>query len=441
MAALPKHKKYVVIGAGMHGLSTAWHLAKELKARGKGSGEDIVVLDKTGPGAGASGIACGVIRNFYFQPAMGEVMRVSVEVWEENAEAFDYHDVGYIAVVGPVQDSDLQAIFERQQKSGYRSELICGEQEVFNHMRNMLPDWKARGLTTCLHEKQGGFAFNISAVHGLVEKAESEGVTILSGVEVTGFDMKGGAVSAVRTNQGVIETEQVVIGAGPWVKSLWSMLGLPNNIDILKPGGQVVKDWPMWTYWRLAEGEIHVKPEDYATADGKYPPVIHIDSSEPLISDKTGEVITDKLWGIYFKRDKGGVQGGAVPENLGHDIQVDPYGLASPYYTVKEDFVDYYTAGLAHCMTRFEGCSAHYNWEPSGGVGAFTADSFPVFDYMLPNVYVIADSNHGYKMIGIGKEVAKVVMGEHSNALHPFRFARFAEGDLHPVSSSPYPWS
>jgi hypothetical protein len=64
-----------------------------------------------------------------------------------------------------------------------------------------------------------------------------------------------------------------------------------------------------------------------------------------------------------------------------------------------------------------------------------------MFDYMLPNVYVIADSNHGYKMIGVGKEVAKVMMGENSPVLHPFRFARFAEGDLHPVSHSPYPWS
>jgi methylglutamate dehydrogenase subunit A len=141
MATLPKFKKYVVIGAGMHGLSTAWHLAKELKARGKGSGDDIVVLDKTAPGAGASGIACGVIRNFYYQPAMGEVMRVSVEVWEHNAEAFHYQDVGYMAIVGPVQDNDLQAIYERQQKSGYRSDLITGEQQVFDYMRGLFPDW------------------------------------------------------------------------------------------------------------------------------------------------------------------------------------------------------------------------------------------------------------------------------------------------------------
>jgi hypothetical protein len=37
--------------------------------------------------------------------------------------------------------------------------------------------------------------------------------------------------------------------------------------------------------------------------------------------------------------------------------------------------------------------------------------------------------------------VARVVTGEHSALLHPFRYERFATGDLHPVSHSPYPWS
>jgi methylglutamate dehydrogenase subunit A len=34
-----------------------------------------------------------------------------------------------------------------------------------------------------------------------------------------------------------------------------------------------------------------------------------------------------------------------------------------------------------------------------------------------------------------------VLGGEHSALLHPFRYERFASGDLHPVSNSPYPWS
>ena len=82
--ALPRSVKYLVIGAGVHGLSTAWHLAKEQRARGEEP--DVLILDKTGVGAGASGIACGVVRNNYFQPAMSELMAANVEVWEQDPQ-------------------------------------------------------------------------------------------------------------------------------------------------------------------------------------------------------------------------------------------------------------------------------------------------------------------------------------------------------------------
>ena len=96
MAALPDRVKYLVIGAGVHGLSTAWHLAKEQRARGEEP--DVVIVDKTGIGAGASGIACGVVRNNYFQPAMSELMAANVEVWEQDPAGFSYHPVGYMAL-------------------------------------------------------------------------------------------------------------------------------------------------------------------------------------------------------------------------------------------------------------------------------------------------------------------------------------------------------
>jgi hypothetical protein len=43
-------------------------------------------------------------------------------------------------------------------------------------------------------------------------------------------------------------------------------------------------------------------------------------------------------------------------------------------------------------------------------------------------------------MISVGKEAARVLLGEKSAVLHPFRYSRFTDGDLHPVSNSPYPW-
>ena len=78
--SLPKIAKYVVIGAGMHGLSTAYRLAVELGGSGKGPGVDVVIVDKTDLCAGATGIACNVIRNNYLQPAIRELMAHSVGV-------------------------------------------------------------------------------------------------------------------------------------------------------------------------------------------------------------------------------------------------------------------------------------------------------------------------------------------------------------------------
>jgi hypothetical protein len=104
-------------------------------------------------------------------------------------------------------------------------------------------------------------------------------------------------------------------------------------------------------------------------------------------------------------------------------------------------FPDRWCAALSHCLGRFEGVRGRYREVRSGGVGAFTPDNFPIFDFMRPNVYVAADSNHGYKMIAVGREIARVLTGEHSSLLRPFAYERFASGRLHPVSHSPYPWS
>ena len=92
-------------------------------------------------------------------------------------------------------------------------------------------------------------------------------------------------------------------------------------------------------------------------------------------------------------------------------------------------------------MERFEGSRPKYHDVRSGGVGAFTADNFPVFDYMRPNVFVVADSNHGYKMIAVGREVANVVLGEHSSLLHPSATSASRPATSTRSRTAPYPWS
>jgi glycine/D-amino acid oxidase-like deaminating enzyme len=444
MTELPDFARYVVVGAGIHGLSTAWQLASELASRGAGSGADVVVLDKTAPGAGASGIACGVIRNNYFQPAMRELMAHSVSVWESDADAFAYHPVGYLQISPEVMHDDVAAIHEQQQAIGYPSTFVEGADESRWYLQSIFPDWQAKGITSVLHEHRGGYANNRASVRGLVGKAEAAGVRIVAGARVTGLRRDGERVTAVETTAGTVECETLVVAMGPWIRDAWQLLDLPETISVLGRDGALYER-PMWTYWSLQEGTLAVDPSFLTDANGAMPPVVHIDTDAPLYDD-AGTLVTDQLWGIYFKPDFnfGGVQGGAMPfvvDRPTDEVAVDPYGPASPDFVVGAEFARMWTAGLAHCLKRFEGKSSLFSKEPSGGIGCFTPDSFPVFDVFRDNVYVIADSNHGYKMIGVGALVAKELLGEPQALLEPFRFSRYAAGRLHPVSHSPFPWS
>jgi hypothetical protein len=330
--AIPGGVKYAVIGAGIHGLSTAYHLALKLKETGRGSGSDVLVVDKTAVAAGASGIACGVVRNNYFQPAMRELMAHSVEVWESDPEAYSYHPVGYMQISPEVMHEGCASIYEQQRAIGYESVFIEGEARSKAYMRDLFDDWQAKNITSVLHEKRGGYANNRASIRGLAAKAEGQGVRILEGVEVTGFEFGNNsqAVTALMTSEGRIACDYVVVAAGPWINRIWNMLELPREITVLGRDGRRHDGVRMWKYWCLEEGTLGVDPGMHKTNDGRMPPVIHVDTDAPLYSDIDGKLITDKLWGLYYKPDFnfGGIQGGSSPYVVSEEpdaVAVDPY--------------------------------------------------------------------------------------------------------------------
>jgi glycine/D-amino acid oxidase-like deaminating enzyme len=343
---------------------------------------------------------------------------------------------------------DVAQIYSEQRDIAYPSRLIEGREDCRSYMQAMFSDWQAESISVILHEQRGGYANNAASLRGLAAKAIAAGVAIHPGVTVTGMRTSSGtpaAVRAVQTDQGEIACDQLVVAVGPWVRRLWKMLDLPDPVEVLGRDGRRYQR-PMWTYWCLQEGTLKVAPEYLLTDSGVMPPVLHVDTDAPLIDDEDGSVLTNELWGIYYKPDFnfGGVQGGAMPYVVAtpvDQVAVDPYGPASPDFVVGTDFARMWTSGLAHCHKRFEGKRALFSTEPSGGIGCFTPDSFPVLDRFSENAYFIADSNHGYKMIGVGALVAEELLGRPQELLEPFRFDRYAQGRLHPVSHSPYPWS
>jgi len=437
MSELPESAAYVVVGAGVHGLSTAYHLAEQLTAQGR-SGSEVVVLDKKRVGGGASGICGGVVRNFYLSPGMNEIVRRSVAIFEVDPAGFGYHRVGYIAAVPEQQAADLERIAETHREIGYRSQLIRGVAEARAHMQGIFPDWKGETVSAVLHEAQGGWADPTMTLRNLAGMARSLGVQIVEGGEVVAFDLHDGVVQRVETSLGSIGCDVVALCPGPWAQELWRLLGLPEEIELAHNGETLRR--PSFVFWKVREGDFSLPGGGELDDDA---PVVPLDLHRPLLSDADGRELDPGPWGIYFRPGlRGGVQGGGMPVRLGTECVLEPYGPAHPEHgSAGPDFDEYFTSGLAAALGRFEGKAAEWRGDAQGAVGAFTPDNYPIVDFVGPNVFMILDSNHGFKLLALGQQAAADIMGREAPALAPFRLGRFAQAALHPVSNSPYPWN
>lgn len=441
---LPDSITYLVVGAGVHGLSTAWHLAMELEARGKGSGADVIVIDKTGPGAGATGIACGCVRNLYMTEPLHAILRHSIDVWNYDPVAFGFQQVGYVSCGEANQLADYERIHKSQNSVGYASDLFTGK-DARDHLTKIWPDFKHHSIDVVLHEKPSGYAGTRQAVNGLVEMCRRHGVRIFPRVELQAYDITNGRLSAVHTTAGTVRCDAAILGLGAWIPDHWKMLGKPMTLDVGYANGERVAGKDMWTYWRLEEGEIyHDAP--YYSGDGRNPPVLHIElMNTPVTDPKTGKELLDNVY-VYWKNgtermERPGIQGGVMPVMLGPEAQVEPYGPANSKYQPGPEFPDYMTACMEMFMDRFKGARERFKERRSGGIGAFTPDNVPIFDWIFENIYLIADSNHGFKMTGAGKLVAKhLVSGDAVAELQPFAFSRFAEGRAFGAGTTHSPW-
>jgi glycine/D-amino acid oxidase-like deaminating enzyme len=409
--SLPSSARFVVVGAGVHGLSTAYHLAEE--------GADVVVLDKSRVGAGATGISGGIVRNFYLSAAMNELVRRSVEIFELDPSLFGFRQVGYVAVVPEAQADELALIAEQHATIGYDSTLVRGATATRAHMEQLFPDWRATGSTAVLHERQSGWADARTTLDAFVGMARTAGAHIVEGVEVVGFDGR-----SVETTAGRISCEAIVVAPGPWARDVWRLLDLPPTL------GAGADARPAFHYWQVREGEFSASPAVLDTRD----PVVHLDADVGLDGLPTP-------WGIYFRPGiGGGIALGGLPLALADDCELDPYGPSHPELGVTDPLFDTAVTGaLAWALGRFDGAS--WSGTSFAAQTCFTPDSYPIVGFVRENVYAVLDSNHGFKLLALGQLAAAELLGGDEPALAPFRLDRFARAAPHPVSASPYPWT
>ena len=409
---------HVVVGGGVNGLSAAWGLAER--------GADVLVLDKGRLGGGASGIAGGIVRNFYRSEPITELVRMSVEMFEEELGAYGFRQVGYIAAVPRPQVDDLVVIRAQHDRVGYDSELVMGADACHEYLTWTWPDWDAP-VEALLHERRSGWADAMQTVRRLAERARAAGVEIREGVEVTGFKVNDDTVAAVLTDRGPVECETVVLAPGPWAAGLLAMLGVDARLD----------------YWKAQEGEFTLHGAGLSGRAGSEAPVVHLDQAAPLRSDRDGRVLTEGAWGIYFRmgRTGTGITGGGLPVLL-DEPELDPYGPDdNPAHAAEPEFKDFFTSGLATALRRFRGRSSDWQLSAAGGIVAHTPDNYPICDWVLGNAYAIVDSGHGFKTLAIGRLAADDIADGGEPLLEPFRLDRFERGALHTASSGPYPWT
>ncbi len=443
---LPQKARFIVVGAGIHGLSTAWHLAMALEQTGRGRGSDVVLIDKQGPGAGATGLACGCVRNFYMTEPLHAILRESIAVWESDPVNFGFQQVSYVSVGEANQEADYVRIHKSQNDSGYPSDLYVGA-EAKAFLKAIWPDFRTGPAEVVLHEKPSGYAGTHTACWGLDQKCRQWGVRRCYGPAVTGYDKTGGTVTSVRTDTGDIAVDEaVVLATGAWMPEHWTMLGLPPTLDVSGADGSTRTGVDMWTFWRLLEGEVYL-PEgiDFRTADRRDSPVLHVEYMDVPVIGQDGKPITDHLYTYlrYAAERVGapGIQGGTIPIKLGPEAEVEPYGHLNDRYQADDWFADYFCASLGVLMARFDGIRPYFKTRRNGGIGAFTPDNVPVFDWIADNVWMNADSNHGFKMIGVGKLVARELVGDGLPAeLKPFRFDRYAKGTAYGAGTTNSPW-
>jgi len=228
MAELPPTAEVVIIGGGVMGVSTAYHLAR----RGV---RDIVLLEKdTFLGHGATGRCAGGVR---YQFATEVNIRLSLaslpmieRFEEETGVSPQYRPIGYLFVLTRPEDV---ATFRRnvalQHRLGVATEWLDGDE-----VRRRLPFMRFPDALAGTFHAKDGLADPHSIVQGYAQRARDLGARLITDAPVTGVRVERGRVRAVVTPQGEIQTATVVNAAGPWAGVVARLAGVDLPITPLR---------------------------------------------------------------------------------------------------------------------------------------------------------------------------------------------------------------
>ena len=376
---LPKRAAIVIVGGGVMGASTAYHLA----SRGQ---SDVLLLERGDLfGQGATGKCAGGIRHQFGSEINIRLSILSIRMLEtfeaELSQPIALNFCGYLFLLTRAADVvEFEANVDLQHRLGVMTSWLTPDE-----VRARLPLLDCSDVLGGTFFERDGLTDPNSVVAGYVSGARRLGATLLTGVEVTGIRCAGERVTSVITSAGTVETDVVVNAAGPFAADVGRMLGLEPPITPLRRQMLVTTPLP------------EVPPD--------FPFVI------------------DFATGLYFHREGPGILTG----------QSNPSEVPGFDESVDLEWEQQHLARAIRRMPALEHASLAHHW---AGLYEMTPDAHPLIGRLEPlqNAHVVGGfSGHGFMHGPIaGKLLAEVILDGHAttldiSALSPSRFVTPSE--------------
>jgi glycine cleavage system aminomethyltransferase T/glycine/D-amino acid oxidase-like deaminating enzyme len=259
---LPTQAQIVIIGGGIVGCSTAYHLTKI-------GYRDVLLLERKELGSGTTWAAAGLLAQLRQNAEMTNLAKYAIELYAKLEEETGIN-TGFVrtGALGVCQTKDRRHEWLRgaAMAKAFGVEMYeIGLPEA----AAMVPGMSTAGLETAFYLPNDGQVDPIGTTTALAKGARSGGATIVENCKVTGISTRGGRVVGVETEYGAIACEHVVCCAGMWSRQIgqWLDLSLPMfpaehmhaitlPIKGIKKHFPTVRDFDGRTYFREESGGI-----------------------------------------------------------------------------------------------------------------------------------------------------------------------------------------
>jgi sarcosine oxidase, subunit beta len=221
----------LIIGAGGHGLATAYYLAKEHRI------SDVAVLERGWLGGGNTGRNTTIIRSNYLQDASAAIYEHALKLWEGLAAELNYNVMysprGVLMLAHNEHDVRVgKRHVHANRLNGIDNEWLTPEQvRSFCPPINIGPNLRYPVLGAAL-QRRGGVARHDAVAWGYARAADALGVDIIQNCEVTAILRNtSGHVTAVDTTRGRIAARKVAVVAAGHTSVVMAMAGLRMPIE------------------------------------------------------------------------------------------------------------------------------------------------------------------------------------------------------------------